>query len=651
MEQLFLHPGERQAEIEALCEGRFPRFGYATLASLIADERGSFNVVLTTNFDDLIADSLYLFTRSRPLVIQHASLSEYIRPTRTRPLLVKVHGDYQLAPLNTVEETKELEGSFNRAVQSLLHDRGLIFLGYGGGDPGILRMLESLSREALPFGVYWVSRKEPIGPVRDWLETRNAVWVEYPDFDQFMVLLRSAFDLPKPDEKRFEEVFRRYAEDYESLSRSIRALPDAAPSAPALKEAVRRTDETFAGPWSVLLEARRLEDSDPEKAQKTYQHGIEEFPKSSSLLGNFANFLSTQRKDFEQAEEYYQRALKVDPTNAANLANYANFLATQRKDFERAEEYYHRALATEPTNAYVLGNYAWFPATQRKDFDRAEEYYQRALTSEPTNALVLGRYAWFLATQRKDLERAEEYYQQALEVDPTDATNLGSYAGFLATDRKDLERAEEYYHRALDTEPTNGTNLRSYAWFLSTQRKDFDRAEEYYQRAMNAEPTDAYVLSNYALFLHHDRKDLDRAEEYHRRALESEPTNANYLGNYAGFLDAQGRYDEGLKILEKAFSALDANAPAGLLAELWFYVLAHHRCEDRPKAVRHLRRLIDEGARSPNFDLSSNVARARIEEHPDAEWLSRLAMVISTNADASTLSEWHAWKEAANQVG
>jgi hypothetical protein len=36
IQELFLWPEDRQLEIENLCEGRFPGFGYAALASLIA---------------------------------------------------------------------------------------------------------------------------------------------------------------------------------------------------------------------------------------------------------------------------------------------------------------------------------------------------------------------------------------------------------------------------------------------------------------------------------------------------------------------------------------------------------------------------------------------------------------------------------------
>jgi Tfp pilus assembly protein PilF len=404
MEQLFLHPGERQAEIEALCEGRFPRFGYATLASLVAHESGRFNVVLTTNFDDLIADALYLFTPSRPLVIQHAALSEYIRPTRTRPLVVKVHGDYQLAPLNTAEETKELADSIERAVQSLLHDRGLIVVGYGGGDRGILRMLDTLSAQALPFGVYWVSRKEPRGAVRAWLDSRNAVWVEYADFDKFMVLFRSAFNLPKPDEDRFKEVFRRYADDYVDLAGEIRALSDVTAGAAALKEAVNQTDSTFQGSWSAVLEANRLSEADPDQADASYRRGIDEFPDFPPLLASYAVFLHTVRKDYDRAEDFYKRAIAADANYAASLGAYAVLLQNVRKDYDQAEEFFKRAIAVDPNDTDILSSYAVFLQSIRRDDDQAEEFHRRAIAANSDDINSLGNYIGFLLAVGKNQE-------------------------------------------------------------------------------------------------------------------------------------------------------------------------------------------------------------------------------------------------------
>lgn len=240
MEELLLQPEERQREIESLCENRFPGFGYATLARLMTIEGGHFNIVLTTNFDDLVADALYLFTHARPLVIHHESLASFIRPTRTRPLVVKLHGDNRLSPQNTSEETEKLKDEIQNQIRAVLRDRGLIFIGYGGNDQSIKTLLEPMTDEDLRLGVYWVSGAEPQGLIRSWLEKRKAMWIEQGDFDQLMFLIKNEFKLPDPDPKRFQEVFENYHQTYKSLSIKIAALPGSAPDAMALKEAVER---------------------------------------------------------------------------------------------------------------------------------------------------------------------------------------------------------------------------------------------------------------------------------------------------------------------------------------------------------------------------------------------------------------------------
>ena len=173
IDKLFHTADDRQREIENLCDGRTPSFGYAVLAQLVAQNTGRFNLVLTTNFDDLLADALYLYTDVRPLVIHHESLAAYIRPTRTRPLIVKLHGDHRLSPRNTALETGTLEQAIQQRTAMALHDRGIVFMGYSGEDVGILEMLKGLPPEALPYGAYWVHPDQPQGAIRAWLTSRN----------------------------------------------------------------------------------------------------------------------------------------------------------------------------------------------------------------------------------------------------------------------------------------------------------------------------------------------------------------------------------------------------------------------------------------------------------------------------------------------
>jgi hypothetical protein len=264
LEELLPQPEERQREIETLCDNKSPGFGYAILAGLMAmKEGGHFNVVLTTTFDDLVSDALYLYTNARPLVIHHESLASFIRPTRTRPLVVKLHGDNRLSPQNTSQETKNLKNGIQKQIRAVLYDRGLIFIGYGGNDQSIAKLLDDMPNEALPLGVYWIGGTEPQGLIRSWLESRRAIWVEQGDFDQLMFLIKNEFELPDPDPKRIQAVFENYHQTYKTLSRKIASLPDSAPDARALKEAVERYKPEYESFLALLHGDNPDEDGEP----------------------------------------------------------------------------------------------------------------------------------------------------------------------------------------------------------------------------------------------------------------------------------------------------------------------------------------------------------------------------------------------------
>ncbi|HET7788858.1 MAG TPA: SIR2 family protein, partial [Myxococcales bacterium] len=358
--ELFITADDRQREIESLCDSRSPGFGYAVLAQLIARPSGRFNVVLTTNFDDLVADALYLYTESRPLVIHHESLASFIRPTRTRPLLVKLHGDHRLAPRNTVLETESIAAEVARHTAMVLNDRGLVFMGYGGNDKGILKLLSDLPLDALPLGAYWVHPQEPVGRIREWLAKRNGIWVKSGWFDEVMLVIRNTFDLPHPDPQRFTRVFSDYHKAFEQLSAAIVAKPATDVSAATLKEAVRATEQSFPDFWQAVSEAARLEKSDPAAAEKVYQAGIDQFPRAAPLLGNYAVFLEEIPGRREEAEVLYKRAIDADPRHANSLGNYAVFLEHTSGRREEAEAFYRRAIEADPKHANSLGNYAVF---------------------------------------------------------------------------------------------------------------------------------------------------------------------------------------------------------------------------------------------------------------------------------------------------
>lgn len=264
IEKLFLTPQERQFE------EKDPGFGYAVLAQVISnkDYGRHFNFVLSTNFDDMVADALYLYTNKKPLVISHESLVGFVKISRTRPLVIKLHGDARLTPRNTELETKKLNDAVKKVLSNLHSETGLIFIGYGANDESIANILHELHKDALPWGIYWVNNgipdKDKMGK---WLENRKATWVKHLDFVQLMLIIGDEFELKEPNWKRFGKLQDTYLNSFKTLTDMVKAQPDTAKKR-ILEEAVQKTASKFESWLSVALEANKYAKTDPEKADQ-----------------------------------------------------------------------------------------------------------------------------------------------------------------------------------------------------------------------------------------------------------------------------------------------------------------------------------------------------------------------------------------------
>jgi Tfp pilus assembly protein PilF len=484
MEELFPNPDERQRETERLCERRDPDFGYAVLAVLMSRPDGMFSAALTTNFDDLIADAMYVFATQRPLVVQHELLAGFARPGRAqRPLVVKLHGDHRLNPMHTTVETEKLKASMADGMQGLLQDRGVIFVGYSGNDRGVVDALNELPPTAIPQGVWWVSGREPQGAIRPWLQDRKAIWVRAERFEELMLLCREEFQIEHPSAKRFEVMVTGYRDTYEQLSSRVEELPDSTPDAGPLKQAAQRASNEADGWWGVFLAANQLKDRDPKQAEEIYEDGIKTFDESR-LLVIYAIFLATVRDEQGRAEELFDRALAVEPNNVDALSGYAWFLSARRGEYDSAEELYDHALAADPNNANTLSGYAWFLSARRGEYDRAADLFERALAVEPNNVDALASYAWLLSARRGEDERAADLFERALAVDPNNTITLSNYAGFLFTRRSEYDGAADLYERALAIDPNNANTLTNYAGFLFARGED-EKACDLVERAFD----------------------------------------------------------------------------------------------------------------------------------------------------------------------
>jgi len=555
---------EGYAFLEDVMDHAEPSFGYSVLAQIMANT--PHQVAITTNFDNLIADAISIYTRKSPLVCGHESLTGYIRPDRLRrPLIAKIHRDLLLAPLSNPEETAKLPEEWAAALTRIFYRFTPIVIGYGGNDGSLMGFLKKLS--PIEGGVFWCYREaDEIDPAIDEVvEHHRGDLVPIAGFDEVMLMLKGKLNLPTLDqdlknvqEKRIVD----YVKQLEALNAEL-SKPLANEAAEKAREPARKAAEAAVERltkektwWAWELKAKT--EPDLARREAIYRDGIEDFPASAELTGNFALFLHDVTKNYDEAERVYRKALKLDPNNSVVTGNFAMFMHEVRKNYDEAERLYRKALELDPNNASATRNFALFMHDVRKNYDEAERLYRKALELDPNFAVAMGDFALFMKDVRKNYDEAERLYRKALELDPNFALATGNFALFMKDVRKDYDEAERLYRKALELDPNNASATRNFALFMQDVRKNYDEAERLYRKALDLDPNFAVATGDFALFMQEVTKDYDEAERLYRKALELDPSNAVATRNFALFMkDVRKNYDEAERLYRRA-DLLDA---------------------------------------------------------------------------------------------
>jgi len=440
------------AFLEQIMEAAEPSYGYSVLAQIMATFQH--RVAITTNFDNLIADALSIYTKVFPLVCGHESLTGYLRPNMRRPMVAKIHRDLLLHPLNDPSEISRLSGEWGTALTAIFENYTPIVIGYGGNDGSLMTFLKNLN--PIVGGMFWCHRN-PVDPiVHEVVEHHKGSLVPIAGFDELMLQLWEKLGLtsPLPElQKVYEQRTRDYQNQFESLQAALKKPAESAAAEEALKPvrgaaeaAVQRLTKEKSS-WSWELKAKA--EPDPEKREEIYRAGLQDFPGSAELTGNLANFMRTVRRNYDEAERLYRRALALDPNHAIITGNFALFMHYVRKNHDEAERLYRRALELDPRDVTNIDNLATFVTNIRGNHDEAERLYRRALKVDPNHASSTGNFANFMRNVRNNHDDAERLYRRALELDPKNANNTVNFAQFLVA-RDRVVEARDFANRALE---------------------------------------------------------------------------------------------------------------------------------------------------------------------------------------------------------
>jgi NAD-dependent SIR2 family protein deacetylase len=215
-ESLYDQPSQRREFIETCIESASPSWGYIYLVNLLRNK--NFNTIFTTNFDDLLNESCYSFSKDlRPIVSAHDSSIKNVRLTSHRPKIIKLHGDFLFDNIkNTVRELESLEDNMRSKFKQYASEFGMIVVGYAGNDRSIMDTLNTLlhTETNFPHGIYWCIRKDSIisGEVKNLTRFTRFHLIEIEGFDEFFAEINSALNI---------ELQKEVSDPYNSLANKL----------------------------------------------------------------------------------------------------------------------------------------------------------------------------------------------------------------------------------------------------------------------------------------------------------------------------------------------------------------------------------------------------------------------------------------------
>lgn len=204
-------PAQRRNFVETTIKAATPNIGYRYLANLV--RANYFNTIFTTNFDDLIEQSLISANLElKPIMCSHDASISSIPVVSNRPKIIKLHGDFLYDDIKTtIAETNRLEENMQNKFEEFLKNFGLIVIGYSGCDDSIMDILERLIKKDgfLDGGLYWCTRNleevEKNFRLKKLLLNDKAYIVKIDGFDEFFAKLNHSITDTNFDKDPFKK--------------------------------------------------------------------------------------------------------------------------------------------------------------------------------------------------------------------------------------------------------------------------------------------------------------------------------------------------------------------------------------------------------------------------------------------------------------
>jgi tetratricopeptide (TPR) repeat protein len=187
----------------------------------------------------------------------------------------------------------------------------------------------------------------------------------------------------------------------------------------------------------------------------------------------------------------------------------------------------------------------------RNEHDQAEAVLRGILKDDPENEPAIEQLTQLLLDEGKSTEAV------ALLEGMTNRAPSGALLDLLGdayTQTKDLPKAEQAYRKAVELDPSELSHQRGLGQTLMSEEK-FSDALVVYQKIADLMPDDADVYLRIAQ-IYREMHQLDHAEESLLKARQYAPGSLEVMYNEAMLYQAQGRYDDAIRVLSDAITGV-----------------------------------------------------------------------------------------------
>jgi len=352
-----------------------------------------------------------------------------------------------------------------------------------------------------------------------------------------------------------------------AMAQTPQEQPTGSKTASASNESLR-AEAYYAFTMGHIYEQQYEATSNAEYATKSieaYKKAYALDPKSQVIGERLAEMYWKAQRIHDAVAEA-QEILKRDPDNVQSrrllgriyLRSLGDVSASngQSETVSKAIEQYREINRLDPSDTESA---LWLARLYRlkNEHDKAEQVLRSILKSDPENEPAVEQLTQLLMDEGKSTE-AVTLLEAITAHSPSPV--LLDLLGDAHTQAHDLEKAEKAYREAVELDPSELSHQRGLGQTLLAEEK-YPEALKVFEKLSDVMPDDSDVYLRIAQ-IYRELHQLDKAEQNLVKARQYAPGSLEVMYNEAMLYQAQGRYEDAIRVLSDAVTGIKGQSPA-----------------------------------------------------------------------------------------